>query len=252
MKLWRQGYKVVAGLDEVGRGCFAGSVVAGCAVFNKTICSLQGASLKGRDTVLINDSKKLKPRQREIAAVWIKKNALTWGIGEASVSEINRLGMGKATKIAFRRAISVANQRLRYKDTKILRKVNKVGKTPSIIVSKYPSIEFLLIDAFYIPYVNGLRKKNQKAIIDGDEKSISIAAASIIAKVYRDKKMLSLSKVAKYKKYGWGRNKGYGTREHQKAIRDHGITRHHRRAFVQTWLGKVETGKQLAGRSEIR
>ena len=200
--LWKVGYKVVAGVDEVGRGCFAGSVVTGCVAFEK--------DTNIPDPITINDSKKLRPRQREIAAVWIKKNALTWGIGEASVSEINRLGMGKATKIAFRRAIAQAQ--------------------------KKANIDFLLIDAFYIPYVSGLRRKNQKAIIDGDEKSISIAAASIIAKVYRDKKMQTLGKAAKFKKYGWGRNKGYGTREHQNAIRDHGITRHHRKVFVETWI----------------
>ena len=95
-------------------------------------------------------------------------------------------------------------------------------------------IDFLLIDAFFIPYVRGLRRKNQQAIINGDEKSFSIAAASIIAKVERDKEMLRFSR--KYPKYGWGRNKGYGTRQHQEALKEFGITRHHRKAFVSRFI----------------
>ncbi len=213
-KLWKLGYKVVAGVDEVGRGCFAGPVVAGCVVFPKIL------NTRYHIPVRIDDSKKLSPRQREKAAEWIKRNALSWGIGESSTALINRIGMGKATKAAFRKAIAAANK--------------EVGKW------KKSHIDFLLIDAFYIPYVKGLRRKNQKAIINGDEKSISIAAASIIAKVYRDNLMRKLqnSKNPKFKVYGWGRNKGYGTREHQNAIKKYGITRYHRKQFVETFLQK--------------
>lgn len=142
-------------------------------------------------------------------------------------SLINRIGMAKATRKAFRRAISDARKRL-------------AGV-----------IDFLLADAFFIPFVPGLptkRRKDekgrfrknpkgrQKAIIDGDQKSVSIAAASIIAKVYRDKLMLGLNKKSRYKKYGWGRNKGYGTKEHQLAIKKYGITRLHRKEFVKNFL----------------
>lgn len=205
-KLWKKGLKVVAGVDEVGRGCFAGPVVAAAVAFAPI-------SNEFSNEIIINDSKKMRPRQREKSADWIKKNALAWGIGEAPTSLINRIGMAKATKVAFRRAIAETNRRLRH------------------------NINFLLIDAFYIPYVDGLRRKNQKAIIDGDQKSYSVAAASIIAKVYRDKMMRSLSKQAKYKIYGWGRNKGYGTKEHQRTILKYGISRYHRREFVKTFLG---------------
>jgi len=201
-KLWKK-YKVVAGVDEVGRGCFAGPVVAGCVVFPRD------TKYKIPDTISIDDSKKLRPRERETSARWIKKNALAYGIGEASTALINRKGIKKASEVAFRKAIKAVNLKL----------------------------HFVLIDAFYIPYVKGLRRKNQKAIINGDEKSISIAAASIIAKVYRDKLMTHLSKESKYKNYGWGRNKGYGTREHQGAIKKYGITRYHRKQFVETYLG---------------
>lgn len=225
-KLWKRGFKHVGGVDEVGRGCFAGPVVAGCVVFPKQL-SIHRCIDSG---IKIDDSKKLTARQRERADKWIKKNSLTWGIGEAKVAEINRLGMGAATLSAFRRAVSDANKH------------------------QHLRIEYLLIDALYIPYIRGYpiivknnfkdRKKpkmrngkgRQLAIINGDEKSITISAASIIAKVYRDKLMRKLSKNPKYKNYGWGKNKGYGTKKHQEAIKKYGITRHHRKQFVQTFI----------------
>ncbi len=215
-RLWRKGYKIVAGADEVGRGSFAGTVVAAAVIFSSTL----NTKYEIPDTITIDDSKRLTPRQREKADGWIRKNALVWGIGETSVADINRLGMAIATKKAFRRAISQARQ--------------KLGKR----------IDYLLIDAFFIPYVRGLpyskkRTRRQLAIVHGDQKSFSIAAASIIAKVYRDKKMVSLSNQSKYKKYGWGRNKGYGTKEHQEAIRKYGITRYHRKSFVETSLSNT-------------
>ena len=217
-KLWRRNYSFIAGVDEVGRGSFAGPVVAGCVVFSKDVKIPQGIS--------VNDSKKVSPRKREQAAVWIKENSLAWGIGESPATSINQIGMAKATKRAFRKAISEARKRL--------------GRP----------IDYLLIDAFFIPFVSGLpakRRKDskgrfrknpkgrQKAIIDGDEKSLTIGAASIIAKVYRDKLMLALSKIPKLKKYGWSKNKGYGTKNHQRAIKKYGITRYHRKQFVETF-----------------
>lgn len=212
-KLWNRGYKFVAGVDEVGRGCFAGPVVAGCVVFPA------GAY---RPEVKIDDSKKLTARQRERANEWIKENALAWGIGEIGAGKINKYGLAKMVRAAFRRAISDARRRL--------------GKP----------IDYLLADAFFISYVPGLparRRRRQQAIVNGDEKSISIAAASIIAKVYRDKLMRGLSKRPKYRKYGWGRNKGYGTREHQIAIKKHGMTRQHRRQFVETWINNSSSSQ---------
>jgi len=198
-KLWKR-FTYVAGVDEVGRGCFAGPVVAGCVVF------AQHSQIPR--SVRIDDSKKITPRQREKGAKWIKENATSWGVGEVSTSVINRLGMAKATKTAFRKSVSEARKRL--------------GK----------SIDYLLIDAFFIPYVRGNPKGRQMAIVAGDEKSLSIAAASMIAKVYRDRIMLKLGKKPKFKKYGWGRNKGYGTKAHQLAIKKYGITRYHRKDFV--------------------
>lgn len=203
--IWKKGFYVIGGVDEVGRGCLAGPVTAGCVVFPKGFKVSELA-------VTINDSKKLRPREREKADKWIRDKALAWGIGEAPVSVINKAGIVKATQMAFRRAIIAA------------------GKNSE------KSVDFLLIDAFYAPYVKGLRRKNQKAIIKGDTRSVSIAAASIIAKVYRDRQMTKLSKLPKYKAFGWGRNKGYGTAEHKRAISKHGITRLHRKLFVRNLI----------------
>ena len=177
--------------------------------------------------IIINDSKKITDRQRRIADEWIRKNALGWGVGSSSVAEINKKGIVRATHSGFRRAIASLNRRLNSR------------------------VEYLLIDAFYIPYIRYYpmrykkARKNQKlkdakakqlAIINGDEKSLSIAAASIIAKVYRDNLMIRLSKDRKYSHYHWDRNKGYGTKEHIEAIKKFGVTRLHRRKFVEKIL----------------
>lgn len=209
-KLWKKGFKFIAGVDEVGKGCFAGPLVAAAVAFAPNSNYQLPISNEFSKLIIINDSKQMSPKQREMADKWIRKNALTFGIGQASVAQINRLGIKKASEIAFREAI----------------------KNSSIRVSR---IEYLLIDAFYIPFVKGLRRKNQTPIIKGDTKSISIAAASIIAKVYRDRLMQGLARKPKYKFYGWGRNKGYGTREHQEALKKYGTTRQHRKQWVETW-----------------
>lgn len=246
-KLWKRGFKVIAGLDEVGRGCFAGPVVASAVAFapsgpggplgRRPIFNKKGAEVK------IDDSKKLNPKQREVAAKWIKKKAYAYGIGSASAKLINRLGMAKAAQTAFRRAVSSANLKISGKKETLLARNT----------AKSPRIEFLLIDAFFIPYVKGLPRGTKKikgdgklksrfarqlAIVKGDEKSLSIAAASIVAKVYRDNLMESLSKKSKYKKYDWDNNKGYATKAHREAILKYGITGYHRQKFVATFLSK--------------
>lgn len=227
----------VAGADEVGRGCFAGPMVAGCVVFTADLARDTFGTSDTSDTPRIDDSKKLTTRQREVAEKWIKENALTWGIGEASVSEINRFGISKATSSAFRRAVANANIRL------------------------HARIDYLLIDAFFVPYVAGLPsirkvKKNgrikkynhkntrQLAIVNGDSKSASIAAASIIAKVYRDCLMQKIGTRKAYKKYGWGENKGYGTKAHREAILKYGICRYHRKMFVRKYVKNTDRKSQ--------
>jgi ribonuclease HII len=249
-QIWKRGYKYIAGIDEVGRGCFAGPVVAAAvafapitnyqfSIFNQIQNSNDkrgegGSPIKSGMTIpKINDSKKLNSKQREIASKWIKENCLAWGIGEASASTINRIGIVKATEMAFRKAIKMANDKLQM--------TNREGNRRQIPdqVRHDKRIDFLLIDAFYIPHVKGLRRKNQKAIVKGDSKSISIAAASIIAKVYRDQLMEKIGSRQRYKKYDWISNKGYGTKTHLEAIKKYGTNGYHRRQFVNTYLSKT-------------
>lgn len=206
--LWKKGYKKIAGADEVGRGCFAGPVVAAVVAFGK---NTQNKILNAE--VKIDDSKKLSKKQRDKSYFWIRKEALFYGIGKAGVALINKDGIKKATETAFRRAI-----------------IN-TGKRP----------DYLLIDAFFIPYIKGIRRKNQMPIIHGDTKSMSIAAASILAKVYRDRLMAELGSDPRYKRYAWEENKGYGTKKHQKSIKKYGITKHHRKQFVETWFKKLKS-----------
>lgn len=183
-KLWQKGFSLVCGIDEVGRGSFAGPVVVGAVIFKDSKIP-EG----------INDSKLLKPLIREKLSEEIKKISY-WAISEISVRFINKLGIAKATQMAFRKVVKIL------------------------------SPDYILIDAFYIKHLN---RKKQKAIVKGDQKCASIAAASIIAKVYRDKLMKKLSK--KYPKYGFAKHKGYGTKRHQEAIKKHGLCKIHRKSF---------------------
>ena len=187
-KLWNAGYARVCGIDEVGRGCFAGPVVAGAVIFPKDVILPEG----------IADSKLLKPRQREKLELRIKNKALCWAVSEIGVRHINRFGIGKATQMAFRKALKMLDKQA----------------------------DFVLIDAFNIKHLN---RKRQKAIKKGDRICASISAASIVAKVYRDRLMKKLAR--KYPKYGFARHKGYGTKFHQEAIKKYGLSRIHRKSF---------------------
>lgn len=187
-QLWKQGFSLICGLDEVGRGAFAGPVVVGAIIFPENVKLPKG----------IADSKLLKPRQREKLDVQIKKIAISWAVAEIAVLHINKLGIGRATQMAFRKAV----KKLKVK------------------------ADFVLIDAFYIKHFN---RKRQKAITHGDRLSLSIAAASIIAKVYRDKLMAKSDQ--KYPQYGFCKHKGYGTKLHQEAIKKYGLSRLHRKSF---------------------
>lgn len=194
---WNKGRDLVVGCDEVGRGSLAGPVVTASVVFPKNLSI----------SIRINDSKALTPNQREAAAEWIKKEALAYAVGVGSVTKINKKGIVGATDFAFRSS------------------VNKVSKQ----LNQLP--HFLLTDAFYIPYVRNFPKSKQLAIIRGDSLSYSIAAASIIAKVYRDLLMSKLAK--KHSNYGWEINKGYATKIHREAIKQFGPTIHHRTLFLR-------------------
>lgn len=211
---WRQGRKYIVGLDEVGRGAFAGPVVCAGVVF-----APQNSKLKVQSAKLgirVDDSKKLAARQREIAESWIRENAIAVSVAAVSAKAIDRVGIVRATHSGFRRVVKSIQDQL--------------GKP----------LNFVLIDAFYVPYLRTFpqvsKRRRQLAIVHGDAKSFTIAAASIVAKVYRDDLMKKLGEKRKYKKYGWERNKGYGTRSHQEAIKKYGITGYHRKSFLSNFF----------------
>jgi ribonuclease HII len=186
--LWSQGLNFICGVDEVGRGCFAGPVVAGAVIFPLNFSGIKGLA----------DSKLLKPKIREELSELIKEKAAAWSIGEISVEIINKIGIGKATQMAFVQAV---------KNLKVV---------PHQI----------LIDAFYI---EELEKHNQRPIKGGDKLCSSIAAASIVAKVYRDKLMEKLH--LDHPDYDFFTNKGYGTKKHRDALKKFGLSSLHRTSF---------------------
>lgn len=214
---WKKDFLVI-GVDEVGRGALAGPVVSAAVAFLPPKLKTKFPDWETVDfsAVGINDSKKLTSRKRGYFSKLIKRHSLCWGIGETSPGLIDSRGIVWATQKSMRQAVKNAQRRLKYR-----------------LGGKYWQINsFLLIDAFHVKYVPGIGLKNQKPIIKGDEKSISIAAASIIAKVYRDDLMSKLScSFGRWKLYGWEKNKGYGTKSHKIAIKNHGISRQHRKSF---------------------
>ena len=179
-------YKIIAGVDEVGRGSLIGPVFAAAVIFKTNI-----------DKKKIKDSKKLSKEKRNILEKYIKKNSF-WSIGSASLREIEKLNILNASLLAMKRSIK------------------KLKLKPSIT----------LIDGNKLPKLNGYKVKY---VIKGDQKISEISAASIIAKVARDRLITKLSK--KFKKYAWDKNAGYGTKEHLKAIKKFGITQYHRKTF---------------------
>ena len=178
--------KILAGVDEVGRGSLIGPVYAAAVILNKTI-----------HTELLKDSKSLSKVKREKLYSYIKKNSI-WAIGQASVREIEKLNILHASLLAMKRAII------------------KLKKKPSLV----------LIDGNKLPE---LKNYKLRYVIKGDQKIPSISAASIIAKVSRDRFITKLSK--QFVDYGWNTNSGYGTKEHLRAIKKFGITKYHRKTF---------------------
>jgi len=178
--------KIIAGVDEVGRGSLIGPVYAAAVILNKSI-----------DIKLLKDSKTLTKTNREILSKYIKKNS-TWAIGKASVEEIEKINILHASLLAMKRALK------------------KLKKKPTLS----------LIDGNKLPKIKNYKLK---AIIKGDQKIPSISAASIIAKVARDKMITKLGK--NFKDYYWDHNYGYGTKQHLRAIKSFGITAHHRKTF---------------------
>jgi ribonuclease HII len=206
--LWEKGYLVI-GIDEVGRGAFAGPLCVGGVVFKPDI-----KRIKHLENLGINDSKKLKPNKRKLLAKIIQNECLSYSISTISVAKINHIGVGRATFAGMRQVVKNIRENL-----------DNLG------FDKDGRKIFVLIDKFYVRHLKGVGMKNQKGIIKGDGISLSIAAASIIAKVYRDNHMKSLS--AKFPSYGWGANKGYGTLFHRTSLKKYGNTNLHRKDFIK-------------------
>ena len=206
LELWNTGHTVI-GIDEVGRGAFAGPVYVAGVIFTPTTDTNRIAKLLSFG---INDSKKLTAKKREELAKIIEKECFAFKICSKNVSFINKVGIGKAAFSAMREAIS------------------------TLSLNHQLSKPFVLVDGFNIKHLKGISLKNQKAIIGGDGISLSIAAASIVAKVARDKHMSELS--SEFKRYGWAKNKGYGTTSHRAAITELGACDHHRVAFVKNFV----------------
>ncbi|MBA3335336.1 MAG: ribonuclease HII [Acidobacteria bacterium] len=182
-----EGFRFIAGVDEVGRGCLAGAVVAAAVILDISKPLPAG----------LNDSKKISAKIRERISEEVKQNCLAYSIGQIEAEEIDRINILRATKKAMRLAIENLN----------------------------PRPDFLLIDAVQLKDLD----LPQKAIIHGDAISASIAAASIIAKVYRDNLMCELDK--NYPAYGFAKHAGYGTKMHFEALRKFGACELHRKTF---------------------
>ena len=178
--------KIIAGVDEVGRGSLIGPVYAAAVILNRTY-----------NRKILKDSKILSKNQREILSKHIKKNSI-WAVGKSSAKEIDKINILQASLLAMKRAIK------------------KLNKKPSCV----------LIDGNKIPKI---KNYNLKYVIKGDEKIPEISAASIIAKVARDRLIKKMSK--KFINYAWDKNAGYGTKIHLIAIKKFGITKHHRKTF---------------------
>ncbi len=181
------GYVFVAGVDEVGRGCLAGPVVAGAVILD----------LERNLPEELNDSKKLTKKKRGVISEEIKEHSLAYAFGQIEADEIDRINILEATK----KAMIIAVQNLKLK------------------------ADFLLIDALELKGI----QLPQKGIIKGDAVSASIAAASVVAKVYRDNLMKDFA--GRYPEYGFEKHAGYGTKVHFEAIRKYGATSIHRKSF---------------------
>ena len=180
--------RIEAGCDEAGRGCLAGAVFAAAVILPD-----------GFSNDILNDSKKLKEKQRNELRVIIEHEAVAWAVGIVTPEEIDRVNILRASFLAMHRAIE------------------QLKVTP----------DHLLIDGNrFVPYPD----IQHTTIVKGDGKYLSVAAASILAKTHRDEYMKSLD--SEYPAYHWSKNKGYPTIEHRNAIRLHGTTVYHRKSFT--------------------
>ena len=189
---YNQGYQVVCGIDEAGRGPLAGPVCAACVVLPR------GTVIEG-----VNDSKKLTEKKRESLFDIVKEQALDYGIAFADEKEIDEINILQATFLAMRRAFEQLDA---------------------------VHADFALIDGNKTPGLSAA----ERAVIKGDARSANIAAASILAKVTRDRYMLEMAR--KYPEYHFEKHKGYGTKLHYEMIEKYGICPIHRKTFLKKIL----------------
>ena len=182
-----QGFRSIAGIDEVGRGCLAGPVVAAACILDPEKNLPEG----------LNDSKKITAKMRDEIAAQLKVDCIAYAVGRVEAEEIDRINILEATKHAMLAAVAALS----------------------------PQADFLLIDALQLK----LSPLPQKAIIKGDSISASIAAASILAKTFRDELMTAYD--IEYPQYGFAGHKGYGASVHWEALRKHGPCPLHRLSF---------------------
>jgi ribonuclease HII len=201
-RLWRAGRLRVCGVDEVGMGALCAPVVAAAVLVRPNCHKIPG----------VRDSKTLSAQQRERVVGQIKRRVVAWGVGAASVSEIERLNIYHASHLAMRRALA------------------RIDEYDHVLVDGRKIVGF---EQHVGPYTS---------IVDGDASSYAIACASIIAKVTRDRLMARLA--LRYPGYGWEHNAGYTTRAHVAGLRDLGLTPHHRRTYAR--IRGILEGNQLA------
>jgi ribonuclease HII len=201
-RLWQDGRRLVVGVDEVGTGALCAPVVAAAVLVRPNTRKIAG----------VRDSKTLSLRQREMLVSEIQRRSLAWGVGAASVAEIERLNIYHASHLAMRRAL------------------RRIGPYDHVLVDGRKIVGF---EDQVGPYTS---------IVDGDASSYAIACASIVAKVTRDRLMRLLA--VRYPGYGWERNAGYATRDHVDGLRTLGLTPFHRRTYQR--IRQILEGEQLA------
>lgn len=203
--------RIEVGVDEVGRGCLSHSVVAGACVLSHDM------DMTDPLVAFIKDSKKLSEKKRMLVEAFIKRVAVAWAVGEASVAEIDERNILKATHIAMHRALDSVYDKCKF--------------------------QYILVDGpHFKPYFQDKDIEKQErcfvpntCVVNGDAVHMSIAAASILAKCYRDDmvcRMVTEDTTGHLAKYGFESHKGYGTKKHLEALKEHGVTVHHRRSFA--------------------
>jgi ribonuclease HII len=226
--LWDTGYTQIAGIDEAGRGAWAGPVCAAALILPPDPTLLHTLDQ-------VRDSKLMTPRSREFWAPSLRLAALAWGVGFASSQEIDCLGILPATKLAATRALAcLSSSPDPLPPTPQIPASAPLSPAPlppdfsplSTLCSLHP--DYLITDYLIFPELEW----NQTALIKGDQLSLSVAGASVLAKTARDALMRLLDD--QYPGYGFARHKGYGTRLHQQSIRQLGLCEIHRKSFSFT------------------